>query len=162
MKTSVCYSATLTHSQPGPTSGVCALIRRSARSCRWREETAHPSYTCMSSWTPSSRTSPWPNTWVCGCQATSTGTTRSAQQRIKRIPPCTSLVATCQHAPAAPESTRLDRYITMPHLQYCCNVWDPHKKKSKDQLEMFNRRAAGCVFNKRWRDRAVSPTAILR
>ena len=54
------------------------------------------------------------------------------------------------------------RSLTMPHLQYCCTVWDPHKKKSKDQLEMVNRRAARCVFNKRWRDRAVSPTAILR
>ena len=53
-------------------------------------------------------TSPRPNTWVCGCQATSTGTTRLAQRRIKRIPPCTSIVATCQDAPAAPESMRLD------------------------------------------------------
>ena len=54
------------------------------------------------------------------------------------------------------------RSLTMPHLQYCCTIWDPHKKKSKDQLEMVNRRAARCVYNKRWRDRAVSPTAILR
>ena len=37
--------------------------------------------------------------------------------------------------------------LTMPHLQYCCAVWDPQKKKSKDQLEMVNRRAARCVFN---------------
>ena len=54
------------------------------------------------------------------------------------------------------------RSLTMSHLQYCCTVWDPHKKKSKDQLEMVKRRAARCVFNNRWRDRAVSPTAILR
>ena len=54
------------------------------------------------------------------------------------------------------------RSLTMPHLQYCCTVWDPHKKRFKDQLEMVNRRAARCLYNKRWRDRAVSPTAILR
>ena len=103
MKTSVCYRATLMHSKPGPTRGVCATNKA--------------------------------NTSLHFISRNLSGCSRSAREHAVRS-------------------------LTMPHLQYCCTVWDPHKK-SKDQLEMVNRRAARCVFNKRCRDRTVSPTAIL-
>ena len=46
-------------------------------------------------------------------------------------------------------------------LDYCSTVWDPHHKRDINRLEMVNRRGARVVFNKRWRDRSASPTAML-
>ena len=46
-------------------------------------------------------------------------------------------------------------------LDYCSTVWDPHHKRDINRLEMVNRLGARVVFNKCWRDRPASPTAIL-
>ena len=46
-------------------------------------------------------------------------------------------------------------------LDYCSTVWDPHHKHDINRLEMVIRRVARVVFNKRWRDRSASPTAML-
>ena len=50
-----------------------------------------------------------------------------------------------------------------------CEIWlrlmlhcvGPHRKRDISRLEMVNRRGAHVVFNKRWRDRSASPTAML-
>lgn len=62
-----------------------------------------------------------------------------------------------------PRKTRSLAYCTLvrPKLEYCASVWDPYQQQDVDTLERINRRAARVVYNKTWRDRDVSPTALL-
>ena len=94
------------------------------------------------------------DTWACGCWATSIGT-NDWDTAINKINTSLYFISsicgdghilhsTWEHAVWS---------LTTPRLQCCCTVWNPHKKKAKDQLEMVNRRAR-YIFNKRWRDRS--------
>ena len=49
-----------------------------------------------------------------------------------------------------------------PKLQYCMSLWDPYQQQDIDALERINRRAVRVVYNKTWRERGVSPTALLK
>ena len=48
-----------------------------------------------------------------------------------------------------------------PKLEYCASVWDPHQQQDIDALERINRRAARVTYNKLWRERDVSVSALL-
>ena len=63
-----------------------------------------------------------------------------------------------------PCKTRSLEYSTLvcPKLEYCASVWDPYHQQDIDALEWINRRALGCVYNKTWQERGVSPTALLK
>ena len=63
-----------------------------------------------------------------------------------------------------PQSTRETAYCSLVRstLEYCCGTWDPHLQKHITTLEKVNRRAVRVVFNKSWRDRNVSPTALMK
>ena len=52
--------------------------------------------------------------------------------------------------------------LVRPKLEYCASVWDPHQQQDIESLEKVNRRATRVVYNKSWRDRNVSPTALLK
>ena len=52
--------------------------------------------------------------------------------------------------------------MTRSSLDYCAAVWDPYVGKHIKALEKVNRRAARVVYNRRWRDRSVSPTGLLK
>ena len=63
-----------------------------------------------------------------------------------------------------PRKTRSLAYCTLvrPKLQYCVSLWDPYQQQDIDALERINRRAVRVVSNKTWRERGVSPTALLK
>ena len=63
-----------------------------------------------------------------------------------------------------PCKTRSLAYCTLvrPKQEYCASVWDPYQQQDIDALERINRRAARAVYNKTWRERGVSPTALLK
>ena len=63
-----------------------------------------------------------------------------------------------------PRQTRELAYCSLVRssMEYCAGVWDPYQQQDKQMLEKVNRRAARVVFNRRWRDRDVSPTALLK
>ena len=63
-----------------------------------------------------------------------------------------------------PRKTRSSAYCTIvrPKLEYCTRVWDPFQQQDIDALEHINRWAAPVVYNKTWRERGVSPTALLK
>ena len=62
-----------------------------------------------------------------------------------------------------PQNTRSLAYSTLvrPKLEYCASVWDPHQQRDIDALERINRRAARVTYNKLWRERDVSVSALL-
>ena len=62
-----------------------------------------------------------------------------------------------------PRNTRSLAYSTLvrPKLEYCASVWDPHQQRDIDALERINRRAARVTYNKLWRERDVSVSALL-
>ena len=47
-------------------------------------------------------------------------------------------------------------------MEYCASVWEPYQQQDIDALERINRRAARVIYNKTWRERGVSPTALLK
>ena len=63
-----------------------------------------------------------------------------------------------------PHKTRSLAHCTLvrPKLEYCASVWDPYQQQDIDALERINRRAARVVYNKTWRERGMSPTALLK
>ena len=63
-----------------------------------------------------------------------------------------------------PRHTREIAYCSLVRssLEYSAGVWDPHLQRDIDTLEKVNRRAVRVVFNKSWRDREVSPTALMK
>ena len=63
-----------------------------------------------------------------------------------------------------PRATRVLAYTTLvrPKVEYCASVWDPHLQGDIDTLEMVQKRAARTVYNKGWRQRDVSPTALIQ
>ena len=63
-----------------------------------------------------------------------------------------------------PRKSRTLAYCSLVRLklEYCASVWDPHQQQDIESLEKVNRRATRVVYNKSWRDRKVSPTALLK
>ena len=63
-----------------------------------------------------------------------------------------------------PRKSRTLAYCSLvgPKLEYCASVRDPHQQQDIESLEKVNRRATRVVYNKSWRDRNVSPTALLK
>ena len=63
-----------------------------------------------------------------------------------------------------PRSTRALAYTSLvrPKLEYSASAWDPHKCEDINTLERVNRRAAHVVYNKSFRQKDVSPTALLQ
>ena len=63
-----------------------------------------------------------------------------------------------------PSKTQSLAYCTLVRLklEYCASEWDPYQQQDIDAFERINRRAARVVYNKTWRERGVSPTALLK
>lgn len=62
----------------------------------------------------------------------------------------------------APPSIKLLAYTSMvrPKLEYACSVWDPHKQKNIEALEMIQRKAVRFIYSKyRMTD---SPTNLMK
>ena len=52
--------------------------------------------------------------------------------------------------------------LVRPHLEYCSPVWDPSTKKSKDKIEMVQRRSARWVMGKyRQGPNTTGPTSMM-
>ena len=63
-----------------------------------------------------------------------------------------------------PRSTRALAYTSLvrPKLEYSASVWDPYRVGDIKCLEQVNRRAARVVYNKSFRQKDVSPSALLQ
>ena len=60
-------------------------------------------------------------------------------------------------------NTRSLAYSTLvrPKLEYCASVWDPHQQQDIDAVERINRLAVRVKYNKLWRERDMSVSALL-